>query len=295
MEITKAGFISIIGKPNAGKSTLLNSILGMKLAITNSKAQTTRHRIMGIHHHNDCQMVFSDTPGIINPAYKLQEEMMHAVKESIHDADVIVVLIDLTSPKLHEDVIEQINKAQCPKIVAINKMDEGGQEKVAELMEEYGSLILHDHILPLSALHKFNVDNLIDMIYEHCPEHPAYYPEDQLTDRDERFFVAEMVREKILTHYQQEIPYSIEVVVEAWKDKPNITKIDAVIYCERDSQKVILIGKKGLGLKRIGTEARRDIERFLDRKVYLQLFVKVLEKWRNDEKQLKRFGYNHES
>ncbi|MFT7591549.1 MAG: GTP-binding protein Era [bacterium] len=290
-DIKKAGFISIIGKPNAGKSTLLNAILGQKLAITNSKAQTTRHRIIGIHNQDDCQMVFSDTPGIINPAYKLQEAMMVAVKEAINDADILVVLIDMTSPKLHDDVIEQINRADCPKILALNKIDESDQELVKSVMEEFQAKIKTEETIIVSALRGFNVDGLIGMLYKYCPEHPAYYPEDQLTDRDERFFCSEMIREKLLTHYQQEIPYSIEVVVDEFKKKKTLTKISAIIYCERDSQKVILIGKKGLGLKRIGSEARRDMEKFLDRKVFLELFVKVREKWRDNDTQLRRFGY----
>ena len=292
-KIKKAGFISIIGKPNAGKSTLLNAILGQKLAITNSKAQTTRHRILGIHHHNDCQMVFSDTPGIINPAYKLQEEMMSAVHESIHDADVLVILIDITSPKLHDDVIEQINKSDAPKILAINKIDESNQDEVKQVMDEFQERINADETIILSALRGFNVEGLVDQIYDFCPEHPAYYPEDQLTDRNERFFVSEIIREKLLTHYQQEIPYSVEVVIDTFKEKKTLIKISAIIYCERDSQKVIIIGKRGLGLKRIGSEARRDIEKFLDQKVFLELFVKVREKWRNDDTQLKRFGYKN--
>ncbi len=293
-EIKKAGFISIIGKPNAGKSTLLNAILGQKLAITNSKAQTTRHRIIGIHHLKDCQMVFSDTPGIINPAYKLQEHMMSAVNESIHDADILVVLIDMTSPKLHDDVITQINKAQCPKILALNKIDESNQEEVKKVMDEFQEKIKPNETIIISALRGFNIDGLLGMLYDYSPEHPAYYPPDQLTDRNERFFVGEMIREKLLTHYQQEIPYSIEVVIDEFKPKKTLTKISAIIYCERPSQKVIIIGKSGLGLKRIGSEARRDMEKFLDRKVFLDLFVKVREKWRNDDTQLKRFGYKQD-
>ena len=292
--VTKAGFISIVGKPNAGKSTLLNAVLGQKLAITNPKAQTTRHRIKGIHHHKDAQFVFSDTPGIINPAYKLQEEMMGAVKESINDADVLVVLIDMTSPKLHEDVITLITQAPCKKILAINKIDEADQEAVTKTLHEFKELIKPDDTIILSALRNFNIGGLLDMIYDFCPEHPAYYPEDQLTDKSERFFVSEIIRDKLLKHYQQEIPYSVEVVVEAFKEKKTLIKISAVIYCERDSQKVIIIGKNGLGLKRVGTEARKDIEKFLDNKVFLELFVKVREKWRNDDKQLKRFGYKND-
>lgn len=292
-EIKKAGFISIIGKPNAGKSTLLNAILGQKLAITNSKAQTTRHRIIGIHNQDDCQMVFSDTPGIINPAYKLQEAMMVAVKESIGDADVLVILIDMLSPKLHDDVIDLINKQECPKILALNKIDESDQDLVKSVMEEFEAKIKVNETIIVSALRGFNVDGLIGMLYNYCPEHPAYYPEDQLTDRNERFFCSEMIREKLLTHYQQEIPYSIEVVVDEFKQKKSLIKISAIIYCERDSQKVIIIGKKGLGLKRIGTEARRDMEKFLDQKVFLELFVKVREKWRDNDTQLRRFGYKN--
>ncbi|MCB9262324.1 MAG: GTPase Era [Flavobacteriales bacterium] len=294
IDVKKAGYVSIIGKPNAGKSTLLNAILKQKLVITNPKAQTTRHRIIGIHHHKDCQMVFSDTPGIINPAYKLQEQMMAAVNQSLEDADVLVILIDLTSPKLHESVLEKLNAQNCPKILVFNKMDESKQDEIAKMVADFKESIQHNESIIISALHKFNIDVLLDTIYDYCPEHPAYYPEDQLTDKNERFFVSEIIREKLLKHYQQEIPYSSEVVIESFEEKPNITRISAIIYCERPSQKTIIIGKNGLGLKRVGTEARREIEKLIEQKVFLQLFVKVKEKWRNDQNILKSFGYDHE-
>lgn len=289
--ITRAGFISIIGKPNAGKSTLLNALLGQKLAITNAKAQTTRHRIMGIINEDGCQMVFSDTPGIIQPAYKLQEDMMHSVKESMEDADVVLLLMDVYDVVLSEEVTEVLNLAKAPLVLVLNKIDLSNQEEVQHIINDLQTKLHIQEVITISALHKFNTQGLLKVITKFCPEHPAFYPEDQLTDKTERFVAAEMIREKILTHYQQEIPYSVEVVIDSFREKKTLVKISAIIYVERDSQKVIIIGKNGLGLKRVGTEARRDIEAFLDCKVFLELFVKVKEKWRNDEKQLKRFGY----
>jgi len=289
--ITKAGFISIIGKPNAGKSTLLNALLGQKLAITNHKAQTTRHRIKGIVNHKDCQLVFSDTPGIIEPSYKLQEDMMHSVRESMEDADVVILVIDATDTEIDDVVTKILNLSEVPVILALNKIDLSGQITVQRIVDRLTAQIKVAEVITLSALHKFNTAGLLDLLASQCPEHPAFYPEDQLTDKTERFVAAEMIREKILTHYQQEIPYSVEVVIDSFKVKKTLVKIVAIIYVERQSQKVIVIGKNGLGLKRVGTEARRDIEAFLDHKVFLELLVKVKEKWRNDEGQLRRFGY----
>jgi GTP-binding protein Era len=290
----KAAFISIIGKPNAGKSTLLNALMGQKLAITNAKAQTTRHRIRGMVNHENCQLVFSDTPGIINPSYKLQEKMMQSVQESIEDADIIILVVDATDSKLAPEVFELLEKSVAKKILVINKMDESGPESLQRIVDEFlGKYGFNDHII-VSALHKFNTKGLLSLMVELAPEHPAYFPIDQLTDKSDRFLAAEMIREKMLTHYQQEIPYSVEVVVESFKETKTIIRISAVIYVERDSQKIIIIGKRGLGLKRIGTEARKDMERLFDNKVFLELFVKVRDKWRNDDQQLKRFGYGTE-
>ncbi|MCB0733255.1 MAG: GTPase Era [Bacteroidetes bacterium] len=286
-----AGFITIIGKPNAGKSTLLNALLGQKLAIVNPKAQTTRHRILGIVNHNHCQMVFSDTPGIIQPSYKLQEEMMRKVTESMEDADVVILLVDVNDATLTDEVIEVLNTCNVPLILAVNKLDESDQAVATEVINELKSRLDIADVIALSAKHKFNVKGLLEIIGAHCPEHPMFYPEDQLTDKTERFVASEIIREKILTHYQQEVPYAVEVVIDSFREKKDLVKISAVIYVERNSQKVILIGKNGLGLKRIGTEARKEMETFLDCKVYLELFVKIREKWRNDEQQLKRFGY----
>ncbi|MBI1307333.1 MAG: GTPase Era [Bacteroidetes bacterium] len=289
--MTHAGFVSIIGKPNAGKSTLLNALLGQKLAITNPKAQTTRHRIIGIVNHGNCQMVFSDTPGIIDPAYKLQQQMMNAVRESMEDADVVILLVDVTDHELNDQVFEMLRLSKVPVVLVLNKIDSSDEEVVKNLIERFSSEMDFADIITTSALLKFNVEGLKDILASHCPEHPAFYPEDQLTDRTERFFAAEIIREKILTHYQQEIPYSVEVVIDEFREKKELVKISAIIYVERDSQKVIIIGKGGLGLKRIGTEARKELEQFLDCKVYLEIFVKVRDKWRNDDLQLKRFGY----
>jgi GTP-binding protein Era len=289
----KAAFVSIIGKPNAGKSTLLNSLINQKLAITNPKVQTTRHRIKAIVNQDNTQLVFSDTPGIIDPNYKLQEEMMNAVKDSIEDADIVIVLVDVQEPYLTDEVLSLLKESEAKKILVLNKADLSDQEHLAKTLEKLQNQIEADDSIIASALHKFNVNELLSKLIALSPEHPPYYPEHQFTDKPTRFFVAEFIREKILTHYQKEIPYSVEVVVDSYKEEKNITKISAIIYVERDSQKVILIGKNGLGLKRIGTEARRDIERFIDDKVFLKIFVKVKKKWRNDERLLKSFGYKN--
>lgn len=294
MANTKAGFIALIGKPNAGKSTLLNSILGRKLAITTPKAQTTRHRILGMAIHKNCQLVFSDTPGIIEPKYKLQEYMMDSVSGSLKDADVLVVLVEVGDTELPEELQKEVDKRDTPLIVAINKIDNYKQEKIEEKVAYWEQKLDAKAVIPVSALHDFNIDTLKDKLVDLCPEHPFFYPEDQLTDKSERFFVAEIIREKILLLYRNEIPYSTEVDIEEFKDEEHIVRIKAMIYVERNSQKRILIGKGGLALKKTGTEARKDIEKFVGKKVFLSTFIKVRENWRKNDIQLKRFGYNEQ-
>lgn len=291
-EKQKAGFVSIIGKPNAGKSTLLNALIGMKFAIATSKVQTTRHRIMGIVIHKDAQLIFSDTPGIIQPHYKLQEHMMDQVRESLEDADILILLLDVNDPVLSEEVLSALQHSPATKkVLVVNKVDLADQERVMTVINEVTERFKFDHVMAISAKEKFNTTHLLDLLSELCPEHPYYFPEDQLTDRPERFFMSEMIREKILLHYQKEIPYSVEVVVEEFKEESNLIRISATIFTERKSQKGILIGQGGMGLKRVGTEARKDMEEFLEKKVFLQLFVKVREQWRNNESLLKKFGY----
>jgi GTPase len=292
MTKTKAGFIALIGKPNAGKSTLLNAILGRKLAITTPKAQTTRHRILGMAIHNNCQLVFSDTPGIIEPKYKLQEYMMDSVSGSLQDADALVVLVEVNDLELPAELQKEVEKRDTPIVVVINKIDTSSQDKIEEKVAHWEKKLKTKAVLAVSALHSFNIDSLKDLLVELCPEHPFYYPEDQITDKSERFFVGEIIREKILILYRNEIPYSTEVDIEEFKDEGHIIRITAMIYVERNSQKRILIGKGGLALKKTGTDARKDIEIFLGRKVFLSTFIKVRENWRRNETQLKKFGYN---
>jgi GTPase len=292
MTKTKAGFIALIGKPNAGKSTLLNAILGRKLAITTPKAQTTRHRILGMAIHNNCQLVFSDTPGIIEPKYKLQEYMMDSVSGSLQDADVLVVLVEVSDLELPEELQKEVEKRDIPIVVVINKIDNYKQDKIEEKVTYWTEKLKPKAVLAASALHAFNIESLKDLLVEMCPEHPYYYPEDQLTDKSERFFIGEILREKILILYRNEIPYSTEVDIEEFKDEGHVIKINAMIYVERNSQKRILIGKGGLALKKTGMEARKDMEIFLGKKVFLSTFIKVRENWRKNDIQLKRFGYN---
>jgi GTPase len=267
--------------------------MGQKLAIVNHKAQTTRHRIKGIVNHNGCQLVFSDTPGIIEPSYKLQEDMMVSVRESMEDADVVILLIDATDTDITDEVKAVMELSKVPVVLALNKIDLSGQNTVQGIVDRLNDQFDFAEVITMSALHKFNTAGILDLLAAHCPKHEAFYPEDQLTDKTERFVAGEMIREKILTHYQQEVPYSVEIVIDSFRVKKTLVKITAIIYVERQSQKVILIGKSGLGLKRVGTEARKDIEKFLDFKVFLELIVKIKEKWRNDPSQLRRFGYRN--
>ena len=289
----KSGFVSIIGKPNVGKSTLMNALIGEKLSIITPKAQTTRHRILGIVNEEDYQIVFSDTPGIMKPKYGLQESMMTAVGGALQDADLLFFVTDINEKHDEEDVLEKIINTTIPMVVLINKIDNATQELVEEKIAYWQEKLNPQHIFAISALRNHNLDGLLPLILDMLPEHPAYYDKEELSDRTQRFFVSEIIREKIFTNYQKEIPYSTEVIVTAFKEEEKITRISAEIVVERDSQKNILIGKGGSMLKKVGTEARKDIERFLDTKVFLETFVKVIPDWRSKKNYLKTFGYDN--
>ncbi len=289
----KAGFVSIIGKPNVGKSTLMNAIVGEKLSIITPKAQTTRHRILGIVNTEDYQIVFSDTPGIIKPKYELQDSMMSAVSLSLSDADLILFVTDIHEKHDENDVLEKIANSNIPLVVLINKIDTATQELVTEKTAYWQQKLNPLYIFAISALHQYNLEGLLPLILEHLPEHPAYYDKEDLTDRHLRFFVSEIIREKIFLNYQKEIPYSTEVIITSFKEEDGLTRISAEIIVERDSQKNILIGKGGSALKKVGTEARKDIEKFIEQKVFLQLFVKVVPDWRSKKNYLKNFGYEN--
>ncbi len=289
----KAGFVNIIGNPNVGKSTLMNNLVGEKISIITAKSQTTRHRIMGIVSGEDFQIVYSDTPGIIKPHYKLQESMMKFVHTAMIDADVLLYVSDVVEDiDKNHDYIEQVKASGIPVLLIINKIDLSSQEKVVALMERWKVLLPEAEILPIAAREKFNIKAVLDRILELLPESPPYYDKDQLTDKTERFFVSEILREKFLLYYQKEIPYSVEIEVEAFEDTPSILNIRAVIHVTRDSQKGIIIGHQGKGLKKVGTMARKDIEDFFEKKVFLELYVKVSKDWRDKPLQLKRFGYD---
>ena len=288
----KSGFVNIIGNPNVGKSTLLNSMIGQDISIITNKAQTTRHRIKGILSDKNYQIVFSDTPGIIKPAYKLQESMMQYVKSAFQDADVILYVVEIGEQGLKdEEIFEKIKKLKIPLIILLNKIDLVSQDKVLLEIENWKRKFSKAIVLPISALNKFNINEIIDTIVEVLPISPPYYSKDDVTDKSERFFIEEIIREKILKHYKKEVPYSVEISVEEFFEEEDIIRIRAIIYVLRESQKGILIGHKGLGLKRIGTEARKDIEKMLDKKVFLATPIKVKKDWRNDNNQLKKFGY----
>ena len=290
--IHKAGFVNIIGNPNVGKSTLMNALVGERLSIITSKSQTTRHRIMGIVNGDDYQIVYSDTPGILKPSYRLQESMMDFVDGAIGDADIILYVTDtVESPQKHKEYIEKLTRVESPVILVLNKIDISTQEKVAELVALWRSMIPKAEIFAVSALEKFNLDSVFEKILELLPQNPAWYDKDTLTDRNLRFFASEIIREKILTNYTKEIPYCCEVVVEEFREGDEKYEISAVINCMRDSQKGILIGKKGAALKKVGIEARLDMEAFFEKKVVLHLFVKVNPDWREDKRKLKSFGY----
>jgi len=288
----KAGFVNIVGKPNAGKSTLLNQLMGEKLAIVTQKAQTTRHRIFGIYNEEDVQIVFSDTPGVLDPKYELQEKMMGFVKESLQDADVFLFIVDISDKSEPlEFLIEKLNKIPIPVLLLINKIDKSNQKEMEAAVEHWHNLLPKAEILPISALNAYNTEYILPKLKSLLPENPPYYDKDQFTDKSERFFVNETVREKILLNYEKEIPYSVEVVTELFKEKEGIIFIDSIIYVERETQKGILIGHKGEAIKKVGTEARLDLEKFFAKKIHLNLFVKVKKDWRKNEKDLKNFGY----
>ena len=293
MSAHKSGFVNIIGNPNVGKSTLMNALVGERLSIITSKAQTTRHRILGIVNGEDFQMVISDTPGIIKPAYALQESMMDFVRTALDDADVLLYMVEIGEKGLKEErFLEKIRHSKAPVLLLINKIDTTDQRQLETQVAYWKDLLPKAEIFPISALERFNIQPVFDRILELLPEGPAFFDKDQLTDRPERFFVSEVIREKILKHYKKEIPYSVEIEVERFEESEELIRIGAVIMVERDSQKGIIIGHKGSALKRVGSEARKDLEVFFDKKVFLELFVKVNKNWRSDTRQLRRFGYN---
>ena len=288
----KAGFVNIIGNPNVGKSTLMTVLIGEKLSIITHKAQTTRHRILGILNEEDYQIVFSDTPGIIKPAYKLQESMMNFVQSAFQDADVLIYMVEIGEKQLKDErLFEKIKNTEIPLLLLLNKIDLAEQEEVVEQINFWKERVPNAEILPISALNKFNMDKILERIRELLPVAPPYYEKDAITDKSERFFVSENIREKILKHYKKEVPYSVQVEVEEFEDEEDIIRIRAIIYVLRESQRGIIIGHKGAGIKRIGTEARRELERFFDKKIFLETVVKVKKNWRDDDRQLKSFGY----
>lgn len=288
----KAGFVSIIGKPNAGKSTLMNALVGEKMSIITPKAQTTRHRILGIVNTDDHQIVFSDTPGIIKPHYALHESMMHQVQGSIVDADLILLMTDINEKHDETDVMEKLQGSLAPVVVLINKIDKSDEETVKQKVEYWEQLMHPKAIFAISALHEHNIKAIMDFIVENLPEHPAYYEKDALTDRNDRFFASEMIRAQIFKQYKKEIPYSTEVIITAFKEEEKIYRISAEIIVERESQKNILIGKGGEMMKIVGTYARRDMEEFFQHKIFLEMFVKVITDWRSKKNYLKKFGYD---
>ncbi len=288
----KAGFVGIIGKPNVGKSTLMNRLVGEQLSIVTPKAQTTRHRIKGILNAEDYQIVFSDTPGILDPAYLLQEKMMEFVKASLEDSDLVLFITDNSEAYMEDEIVNRLKAIKVPLFIIINKVDLSSQEEVNKLVHGWKKKVEPAGVIPVSATQKFNIEKITETILSILPEGPPFFPKEQLSDANERFFVSEIIREKIFMHYQQEIPYSAEVGVESYKEENKIVKISAVIFVERDSQKGIIIGRKGEGIKRIGTEARHDIEKAIGKKVFLELFVKVEKEWRKNENKLRRFGYS---
>ncbi|AZQ64116.1 GTPase Era [Flammeovirga pectinis] len=290
----KAGFVSIVGKPNVGKSTLMNELVGERLSIITSKAQTTRHRIMGIMSTEDYQIVYSDTPGIINPKYELHESMMNFVDNSLQDADVILFVTDIFEQFKEKDALIKLEKTNVPIIVIINKIDLAKQDDVLTKVNYWQEKLNPKVIMPVSALHGFNVPVILDEILNLLPEHEAFYDKEELTDKPMRFFISEIIREKIFLHYKEEVPYSCEVIVESYKNEKDIVKIRAVIMVERESQKGIIIGKGGSKLKHVGADSRKDMEKFLQKKVFLETFVKVDSDWRKNDKSLKMFGYKQD-
>ncbi|CAA9267464.1 MAG: GTP-binding protein Era [uncultured Adhaeribacter sp.] len=289
----KAGFVSIIGKPNVGKSTLMNVMVGERLSIITSKAQTTRHRIMGMLNGDDFQIVYSDTPGIIQPKYELHQSMMRFVSASLEDADVILFVTDIYEKYDEEEIIKRLQHTEAKILLLINKIDQSTEAEVEEKVVYWQDKIKADRIIPISALEKFNVDQVFNSILQYLPEHPPYYDKDELTDKPERFFAAEIIREKIFLNYKKEIPYSCEVIIEEFKEDESIIRMRAEIMVERKSQKGIVIGHQGQMLKKVGTQARQEMEKFFGKQVFLELYVRVQEDWRSNPKALNKFGYNN--
>lgn len=291
----KAGFVNIVGNPNVGKSTLMNQLVGERISIATFKAQTTRHRIMGIVNTDDMQIVFSDTPGVLKPNYKMQEMMLAFSESALADADVLLYVTDvIENPEKNMEFLEKVKKMQIPVLLLINKIDQSDPKKVGDIVEKWHSLLSNAEILPISAKNKFGTDMLLKRIKELLPESPAFFDKDQLTDKPARFFVSEIIREKILLYYDKEIPYSVEVRVERFKEDEKRIHINAVIYVERDSQKGIIIGHQGIALKKVNTESRKALEKFFDKKIFLETFVKVDKDWRSSQRELDAFGYNPE-
>ena len=289
----KAGFVNIVGNPNVGKSTLMNLLVGERISIATFKAQTTRHRIMGILNTDDMQIVFSDTPGVLKPNYKLQESMLNFSESALVDADVLLYVTDtIEQPDKNQEFMEKVRRLDVPVLLLINKIDLSNQEDLVKLVDQWHEMLPKAEIIPVSAKARFNVDAVMKRIRELIPDSPPYFGKDQLTDKPARFFVTEIIREKILLYYDKEIPYAVEVVVEQFKEEAKSIHINAVIYVERDSQKGIIIGKQGKALKKVATEARKTLEHFFQKTIYLETFVKVDKDWRSSERALKSFGYN---
>ena len=287
----KAGFVNIIGNPNVGKSTLMNALVGERLSIITSKAQTTRHRIMGIVNGEDFQIIYTDTPGIVNPHYKLHQQMMGVVYNALEDADLFLLVTEVGETLKNQELLSKIILSNTPVILVINKIDLSDQQQVTEKINYWQNIIPRAVVIPASATERFNIDAIFDHIMQVLPENPPYFPKDELTDRSMRFFVSEIIREKLLLYYQKEIPYSCEVAVESYEEKEGVDSIRAIIYVERESQRAILIGHQGKSIKKVGIEARKDIEEFTGKKCFLNLYVKVMKDWRNSDRALKHFGY----
>lgn len=291
----KAGFVNIVGNPNVGKSTLMNQLVGERISIATFKAQTTRHRIMGIVNRDDMQIVFSDTPGVLKPNYKLQESMLAFSESALTDADILLYVTDVVeNPEKNIDFLEKVGRMDVPVLLLINKIDESDQKTLGDIVEKWHGLLPKAEILPISAKNKFGIDMLLKRIYDLLPECPPYFDKDQLTDKPARFFVSEIIREKILLYYDKEIPYSVEVRVDRFKEELKLIRINAVIYVERESQKGIIIGHQGFALKKVSTESRKALEKFFGKPIFLEIFVKVDKDWRSSEKELNSFGYNPE-
>lgn len=291
----KAGFVNIVGNPNVGKSTLMNQLVGERISIATFKAQTTRHRIMGIVNRDDMQIVFSDTPGVLKPNYKLQESMLAFSESALTDADILLYVTDVVeNPEKNIDFLEKVGRMDVPVLLLINKIDESDQKTLGDIVEKWHGLLSKAEILPISAKNKFGIDMLLKRIYDLLPECPPYFDKDQLTDKPARFFVSEIIREKILLYYDKEIPYSVEVRVDRFKEEQKLIRINAVIYVERESQKGIIIGHQGFALKKVSTESRKALEKFFGKPIFLEIFVKVDKDWRSSEKELNSFGYNPE-